>query len=234
MSNEYQRTTFWHLTKGHRDWYQPSTVGSAGYRWKMFLRGQRRGSVRTEHARTRTQSRQRWIAVVVGALAALVLLVTVEVLFLVLVGWILRAVGLSVTPGVWIALLFAFIAVAVWIRPTMLWRSVRGSSAALVMCRHWRGGVAVHGFVRWPEDAESDVAKLLALDVLEISVVSQTRLRTSAHVPQLLAMYEVMGFVDGRRHTALAGAAPRLLFDPARVGSDHLRTVSALLYRRSR
>lgn len=231
MSNEYRRTTFWHLTKDHRDRYQPSTAGSAGYRWKMFLRGQLRGSARTEQARTKTQSRQRWIAVVVGAFAALVLLVTVEVLFLVLVGWILLAIGLPVTTGAWIALASPFIAVVVWIRPTMLWRSAGGPAAALVMCRHWRGGIAVHGFVRWPEDAESNVAKLLALDVLEISLVSQTRLRTSAHVPQLLAMYEVMGFVDVRRHTVLAGAAPRLLFDPARVGPDHLRTVGTLLAR---
>lgn len=216
----------WKLAREYRKRHPPSRAGNAVQRWTMFVRGQHRGSVRTGQIRTGEQKRRRRNALITWLSGLFLVLVVAGVVVTVSLSLL---AGIPLVTAYWLAVA-ALLIFGWWaLHPTMLWRNKDGSASALVMCRHWRGGVAVHGFVRWPEDAQTDVAKLLALDVLEMAMESGTLFRTSALVPQLLALYKFLGFAETERSIRKGTTPPQLYFVPARFDSGHVRDVRAAL-----
>lgn len=207
----------------HRAHYLPS-AGPFLVRWGRYIGANARSIPRTFRARIRrSPSRLRKAALWFRFAVMMVFLYVLPALC------VLAAVGAFV-PNPWttycrtgLVLAVLMSAVLVEIRPTMLWRSQGGETAALHVNRSKSGRRAVHGYTRWlvRAEARTTVTASLACDVLEMAIATDTVLVTRYEIIELGAKYTSdYGFrpatpTEKKRYKV--GGASGLIFNPDTV-----------------
>lgn len=173
----------------HRTHYLPS-AGPFLVRWGRYIHANARSIPRTFQARLRkSPSRLRRAALRFRFAVVMVFLYVLPVLCVLAV---VRRFVQNPWPSRWdLVLAILMSVVLIRIRPTMLWRSQDGETAALHVNRAKSGRRAVHGYTRWAVRAEArtTVTASLACDVLEMAIATDTVLVTRYEITELGAKY---------------------------------------------